>query len=120
MEENILDLQIEQLKISQILIDNLQKLAKEEKNLNPIDLAKVERLRGRSAALVVDNELVDLSKAYAKEMGSFYKTAEAVKLLQQDLSVDSLSRLNRWQVAWQNDSQAASVLSAALAEKYLP
>lgn len=120
LEGDILQLQIDQLKYSQVLLDNLQRLAREEKKFSPIDLDGIERLRHRSSALAAEGELTQLAQAYVKEMGSFYKTAEAVKLLQQDLSVDSLSRLNRWQGVWQNDSRSASILSASLAEKYLP
>ena len=116
----LLALQSEELEYSETILDCLQKIAGGDKAEPLSILDKVRGLSGRCGELKAESEnLQNLQKDYVRELDSFYHFAEAVDLLQKDVSADSTSRLSRWSAKLQRDSRAAETRSMRLQEGLL-
>jgi hypothetical protein len=116
----LLALQSEELEYSETILDCLQKIAGGDKAEPLSILDKVRGLSGRCGELKAESEnLQNLQKDYVQELDSFYHFAEAVDLLQKDVSADSTSRLSRWSAKLQRDSRAAETRSMRLQEGLL-
>ena len=119
-QKNLLPLQIEELQQSEVLMKIMENIVVNGKSLPVGDLlSKCRSIEQRWLGCAADASLQELKEKYRLEFADFAHFAEAVLLLKKDLSVDSVSRLNRWDSKLQKDSQAAKECSIAIIRKYL-
>lgn len=118
-QTELLPLQIEELQYSESLMNILRMLVEGRTSPAGDLLHKCRSLEKRLSGCEAEGELKPLKESCRQEFADFARFAEAVLLLGGDLSVDSVSRLNRWNAKLQKDSEAARECGSAIISRYL-